>query len=347
MVASADTGPSAEAQGWCVLNGAAAINDLMDAGVYTWAASQRCSAVGLKMSGPVKCEIDVATAAESVNRMVNVILRAVEECGQVKQDACGMAAGKLTAHFSGVAAASGGVVQECPNPLQKQQNLVMRDHIRENGAGLPLNDPNWFEGEQATCAVDIKDSLNQVFEASIAISKAGKNCGKDGKCAYDAIEIISAFAGLAKYLMGTIGHCTHGALPVKDFPLTCSENIAGLTRSIMGFIADTDELQQACGLKPGFITPDSDGPKEIILVPQARLYNAKHSKDCEGDDCPRSTFFNGYSKVLTALFPVTAAVGFFAGLRLSRRSYLGHTQLREMELVEPYCDSDLQPMLAA
>merc|ERR1719440_1823185 len=100
--------------------------------------------------------MDVASAAESTNRMVNVIMRAVDECGQSTAAPCGEAASKLTAHFAGIAAASGGVVQECKNPLQKQQNLVMRDSLKANGAGLPMTDPIWPHGEQATCAVDIK-----------------------------------------------------------------------------------------------------------------------------------------------------------------------------------------------
>merc|ERR1719443_1863343 len=108
----------------------------MDAGVYSWAASQRCNKTfssGKPDGNVVKCEIDIASAAESVNRMINIIATAVDKCGSLKieHSPCGLAAGKLTAHIAGLAAASGGVVQECPNMIQKTQKLVMRDSLRK------------------------------------------------------------------------------------------------------------------------------------------------------------------------------------------------------------------------
>jgi len=262
--------------GWCVLDGASSINDMMDAGVYSWAASQRCAPQGLKANNVVKCEMDVANAAQSVTGMIDVILRAVKTCGLVNTNECGMAASKLTSHLEGIAAAAGGVVQECPNQIQKQNRLIMRDSLRANGGGMPMNDPSWPEGEHAICVVDMKDTMNELFQVSIMINRAKKGCAKDTKdkrCVYDAFSIISAFAGIGKYLMGAIGHCSSGALAVPDFPLACSEHIAGLTRAVSGFVGDTDNMVAACNGPapepvPGYI-PDTHRKTEVILIPKA------------------------------------------------------------------------------
>lgn len=335
LIVTAST--DAKSEGWCVLDGSEAVNEMMDAGVFGWAASQRCTAQYIKNANAVRCEMDVASAAEAVNRMVNIILRAVKTCGLVSTDPCGVAASKLTAHFEGIAASSGGVVQECRNPLQTKLKLTMRDSLRANGAGMPLTDPHFPQGEQTICAVDLKDSMAQVFQVSVAVSKAKKNCdAKNGKCAYDAMDIISAFAGMGKYLMGAIGHCGAVNLPVKDFPLTCSEHIAGLTRGVMGFAADADDLWNACSSgssgKSSFVPPPAPAPEEVIIVPAAapRLY-ASADKDCKGDDCNHES--SALNVALTALLPVAAVVGFVAGRR-KRSTLHNHQEIRDMEFLE-------------
>lgn len=326
-----ETGQTPTGKGWCVLNGGVAINDALDAAVYAWAASRRCAK--WKQGNIVKCEMDIASAAESTNRMVNVIINAVESCNVAKADKCGKAVGKLTAHFAGVAAASGGIVQECPNPLAKKHNLVQRDSLRKHGAGMSLADPVWPEGEQATCVVDIKNTMRQIFAASAAITKAAKNCDDSGKCVYDSFEILSAFAGLGKYVMGSLGHCSSAQHLLKNFPLTCSEHIAGLTRSVAGFAGDTDELIQACHHPvngSGFVAPSIPGPTEVIIIPEPapRLYAQDKEKALQTDASPANN-------VLLALLPITAFVSFMVGRRVSRhqdqRSYKGMLTMEEME----------------
>jgi hypothetical protein len=329
---------AASDKGWCVLNGAAAINDLMDAGVYSWAASQRCNQQALKQGNVVKCEIDIASAAESLNRMVNVIAEAVKKCGKSTDDnsACGMAAGKLTAHLAGAAAASGGVVQECPNPVQKSQHLVMRDSLRKHGGGMPLNDPRWPQGEQATCAIDLANTGDQIFKASQAITEAQRHCGKDGNCAYDALDALSAFAGLGKYLMGALGHCYDG--PLKGFPLSCSEHIANLARQTTGFIADTDELVQSCRhtqTMPPITAPPAQ--LEILKVPVAAVsklfFNQDKGAGCSGEHC--HSMFDSISTTVGALLPVAGVVCFLASVKRYRAIQQRH-QYRDMRLtVEP------------
>lgn len=339
------TTPTAYGSGWCVLNGAEAVNDLMDAGVYSWAASKRCNMTSVDAGNVVKCEVDVASAAESVNRMVNVIAVAVNKCNSddLKKDhtPCGIAAGKLTAHFAGLAAASGSVVQQCPNPIQQSQHWVTRDQLRDNGAGLPLNDPSWPQGEQATCAVDLKDSMNQVFQASNSIAEAEKHCDEHGVCAYDALDVISAFAGLGKFLLGAIGHCYKGPLPLKGFPLTCSEHITNFVRQITGFIADSDEVSQRCHHKdaPSPAPPTTSllpahkvaVPEEVVMVPVGKLY-AKEKRQSHSSQ-EMSLIPDTRTALMAVSLPVAGVASFLFGMRRARSEYRGMELVTEADVI--------------
>lgn len=318
--------------GWCVLDGTSSVNDLMDAGVYSWAASQRCTPQSIQADGPIKCEMDVASAAQSITRMISVILRSVKTCGLVSTDECGMAATKLISHLEGIAAAAGGIVQECPNPLQKQHpNWVMRDSLRQVNGGMSMADPRWPQGEHAVCVVDIKDTVNELFQATININRAKKGCDKaEHTCVYDAFSIIAAFAGMSKYVMGAVGHCSSGALPVQDFPLTCTEHISGLVRSVSGFVGDADELQAACsnrvpGPVPGYV--DSGNRKtEVFVIPHAkpssRLYQETDKVTTEEG--------SKLNMALVAFMPIVALASFVVGAR-QRQQYTSIGS-REIEL---------------
>merc|ERR1719298_5238 len=101
----------------CALNGARAVDDLLDAATYIWASVQRCQKPGTgNMKGnPILCSLDVSSAIEATNGMVNVILKAVEKCGKLEGEntKCGLQIGVLTKAFAGLAASSSGVVAKC------------------------------------------------------------------------------------------------------------------------------------------------------------------------------------------------------------------------------------------
>merc|ERR1719181_2121694 len=67
----------------------------------------------------IRCALDISSAIESVNGLVNVILKAVDKCGDLKTEnhKCGLAVGVLTESYAGLAAASSGIVAKCPNKL--------------------------------------------------------------------------------------------------------------------------------------------------------------------------------------------------------------------------------------
>merc|ERR1719482_1983000 len=107
---------SAKDTGDCGINGARAVDDLLDSATYIWASVQRCQKPKVGGSGnQVLCAMDVSAAIESVNAMVNVILKAVEDCEGLEgeNDKCGMAVGVLTKAFAGLSGSSAGVAAKC------------------------------------------------------------------------------------------------------------------------------------------------------------------------------------------------------------------------------------------
>merc|ERR1719230_1476196 len=111
----------------CALNGARAVDDLLDSATYIWASVQRCKTPGPTSHGnQILCSMDVASAIEAVNAMVNVILKGVEQCGNLEgeHEKCGLAVGVLTKTFAGVAASSSGVTAKCPNALNGNKGLT-------------------------------------------------------------------------------------------------------------------------------------------------------------------------------------------------------------------------------
>jgi hypothetical protein len=300
--------------------------------------------------------------------MINVIVASFSSCSHDVSDesACGMAVGKLTAHVAGLSAASGGVVQECPNPIQKSQNLVMRDSLRAHGAGLPLHDPK----SQAICAVDLKGSMNQIYAAATAIRQAERRCEEVGHCVYDALDVVSAFAGMGKFMMGALGHCYDGKLPLdtafghfKNFPITCSEHVTNLVHQLTGFIADADELVERCHHSPStaarsvgrrrrrrkddgsfnaaFMQTTTGIPTQVVVVPVAadgtpiaasKLYKTDGHKDCQGGVCKPKASFITPAVGLVGILPIASAVSFVAGMKRASQNRVLE-QYRDMELV--------------
>merc|ERR1719326_1964568 len=173
----------------CALNGARAVDDLLDSATYIWASVQRCQKPGAAApnnhGNQILCAMDVSSAIEAVNAMVNVILKGVEKCGDLegKNAKCGLAVGALTKTFAGVAASSSGVTAKCPNALNGNKGLTFL-----------VNDPNVNEGQSALasaaqqasfaqCIVNVKDLTKSIFKASKRLVTVKQNCagGNDDK----------------------------------------------------------------------------------------------------------------------------------------------------------------------
>jgi len=279
-IAALVAGADLEAQGECAVDGAEAVSDLMDSTMFIWASIARCGHKGEQ----VKCEVNIASAIESVNSMINVILGAVNKCGNLHSahKECGMAAGRLTKSVAGLTAASGGIAQKCTNGFKGTKH------------GL-----NWNHGAGAQCVVNLKSSAKSLFKAIKALMRVKKNC-KDAEsraCASNSLQIVAAFAGLGEFLAGTIGHCTNG----NSDDVECAEQIESLVHHTAKVSENGVDLSKACEVQIAEIVPD------LVEVQVPRLYSEENQMEAE------QSSISSPNLLLGAFLPVTAIVSFVGG----------------------------------
>jgi hypothetical protein len=182
----------AQDQAQCAVDGATAVNDLSDAAMFIWAASKRC---GNPADSQVKCEIDITSAAQGATNMIATIVAAVADCGAITTESaeCAAAVTELTGAAAGLAAASGGIVDACPNSLKIPSGLPDDGTAQQTNLGL--------------CIIDAKGAMGSLFSASKYMSQAA-NCKQNGGCSDTAINIISALADMGSNLAESVNDCT-------------------------------------------------------------------------------------------------------------------------------------------
>lgn len=207
----------------CSINAARAVDEMMDSIVYIWASVQRCSTPG----SIINCEIDVASSAQSVNAMVNVLIQALKDCNGLETNECGVAAGYLTQASAGLAAAGGGVVDKCHS--KQSYGATGRYQV-------------------ALCIVNVKDATRSLLFAVQKIIQAQKVCKEDEElCAADSTYIVSAFSGMAQYISGAIGRCSKGPLgSAHDINAACSEQATSFVRYASLFASSATKMSKAC-----------------------------------------------------------------------------------------------------
>jgi len=282
-----------EQQGDCVVDGAEAVSDLMDSTMFIWASIQRCGDHAGKGGQEVRCEIAISSAIESVNSMINVILKAVDKCGDLhgKNKKCGLAAGRLTKSIAGLAAASGGIAEKCPNAPSNKGALTWN----KNSMQTPM------------CVVNLKNSAKSLFKAIKALMKVKNNCevGLSRKCASNSLRIIGAFAGLGEYLAGTVGQCTSGS---THQDIKCDEQIQKLVKETTQVAQAGIDLSKACEAE---VPALGHLPAQVVEVQVPRLYE----QDSEKANAPSASA----NLMLGAFLPVTAIVSFVGGRFYSNR----------------------------
>lgn len=301
--------------GHCVLNGGLAMNDVADAAVFGWAATERCGKAGEE----AKCEIDVASAVESVTGMMEIILKAAKQCHALHTEnrACGFAATSLTKSLAGLAAASGGIIQQCPNAIEQKEGLSMRDHMTY---AQEVSNRKWAHATGATCLLDVKDSMRQLLKAITKMIKAGKDCDDDHKdCSYDVLGVVAALGGMGRYLMGAVGHCSHAPLPAA-FPLACAEQIDSLISHLTAVAAGGQEIHAKCVTK---IKPEEIIEEVKVMVPASAAGKAAAGRlyDDEKKDKVNATpleFASPMAITMATLLPLTAVLSFILGARFAK-----------------------------
>jgi len=246
-----------------------------NAGVYLWAAIERCPK-GAAASDDIKCEIDVASAVQSVTDMANIIAKSVDSCAGglgAGNAQCGMAAGSLISAASGLAAGAGSLT-----------------HWIEKGTtgGNAVTDATTLR--TGKCIVNAKSVMSDIFQVAAAIKAAQAGCADDGAevCAAKTLSVVSILSGLGSAIANVVGFCT----PQDD-------KTARMSGDIMGLVGVLDKVAQA-GI----------AVNQQCQVSPARLYSSVAMQSTSDHGSVSMS-----SLVAFALIPMAAIIGFAGGRR--------------------------------
>jgi hypothetical protein len=299
---------------YCALDGARAVDDLIDSATYIMASITRCRDVNNASdveSDSIRCALDISSTIESVNKAVNVILKAVASCGGLQGESpkCGMAVGELTRSMAGLSAASAGIIANCPNSLNNNTPLDTWGSSLEKGSryssltGINANNSftnyGGFSNHFGQCLIDVKDTVKSLFKATARILTVTDNCADihSPACNKNVAKIVAAFSDMGSYLAGAVGKCSNDTktdveAECAQYSLKLADALADVDRSAAG-------MQMGCG-----------------LVANPRLYSALEEDD---EDVSAAGSSSGpLTFALAAVLPITAVVGYVAGKRLAR-----------------------------
>lgn len=283
------TAATGAAAGSCLTSakekGMLAGNDLLDAAVYSFAASKRCVSQGQE----VKCEVDVSEAMHSTLSLINNVLKLLNDCDLLHtyNKDCGIAASELVETVAGLAAGVGRTIQHCPQG--------------------PPDDPNdsTFPVEYvAKCTVYVKDAATSIFKAISAIMAITACDADSAKCkgtkAQNALLVAQVLAGLGSYLSGSVGYCakvvsdlTGVESKINSKAALCAEGVNDVVKFSAMLARDGIDLSKKCyDTKP------------------ARLYKETQGVAFEASASP--------NLLLMACLPVTAILSFLGGRMASK-----------------------------
>lgn len=230
----------AKANASCVLDSLGSVDQLMDDGLYIWAAIERCgNGQTVNTGGIVACEVDVAGAAASVAGVLKFILRAVDDCQLIKSlnHRCASEALLLGQSISQLVRASGAVLQKCDGKIFNAGGM-----FQPVNTSLPL--------KYATCAVDVKNSMASVSKAIAYIYNVKDACAKDSlACTDNAVAIISALSQLSLYVVGAVSACS----PMANLPAWtgCATHVASLVAELLDIARASSRVNKFCKTSPG------------------------------------------------------------------------------------------------
>jgi hypothetical protein len=212
---------SAQDELTCAIDGAGSLNDATNAGVYLWAATERCPK-GAAASDDIKCEIDVASAVQSVTDMASIIAKAVDSCAGglgAGNAQCGMAAGSLVSAASGLAAGAGSLTHWIKDGTAADNAVTAVTTLRTG-----------------SCIVDAKSVMSGIFQAASAIKAAQAGCAAGGgeACAAKTLSVVSVLSGLGSAIAHVVGDCSPQA-----------DKTASMSGDIMGLVGVLDKVAQA------------------------------------------------------------------------------------------------------
>jgi hypothetical protein len=285
----------------CALHGAEAVDEMLDSALYIMASVVRCD-----NDQTIRCALDISSAVESVNAMVNVILKAVNKCGSLNTEHadCGLAVGVLTRSMAGLSAASAGIVARCPNKLNGGHALATVGDAMESANRYGTNGGDrayktaGFGSQFGQCIINIKDTMKSLFKAIKRIMTVKHNCKHpDSKhCAHNVAKIVASFTALGEYLSGALGKCTVASNPDMSKDALCAQMSLRLIHHV-------DNVDRA----------GTNMARHCDLTAAERLY----LEDEDGEPIAPATN-NSATFALAALLPMTAVLSFVAGKRLAK-----------------------------
>jgi hypothetical protein len=266
---------------------------MLDSALYIMASVVRCD-----NGQTIRCALDVSSAVESVNAMVNVILKAVNKCGTLNTEHadCGLAVGVLTRSMAGLSAASAGIVARCPNKLNGGHALATVGDAVESanryGGDHPYKTAG-FSSQFGQCIINIKDTMKSLFKAIKRIMTVKDNCEdpKSKHCAHNVAKIVASFTALGEYLSGALGKCTAGDMSADAL---CAQMSLRLIHHV-------DNVDRA----------GTNMARHCDLTAAERLY-------LDGEDEVSTPASNSATLALAALLPITAVMSFVMGKRLAK-----------------------------
>merc|ERR1712072_650540 len=241
------------------------------------------------------------------NAMVNVILKAVEDCDGLEgeEPKCGLAVGVLTKSFAGLSAGSAGIKAKCVDHLTF---LVQKPGVNNGQKALNSAAQAASFGQ---CLVDVKDTVKSLFKATKRILTVKHNCNghHERHCAHNALKIVASFSAMGQYLAAAVGRCSpHTAknAALRD-EAQCTEQVMELTRHLHNVGRASIDLNKYCE------------------VGEQRLYQLEHGVEVQGTTGGSATL------ALAALLPFTAVLSFVGGFRFAKTRGLSHESLVEVE----------------
>lgn len=270
----------------CSINAARAMDEMMDSALWTWTSVERCKQEGTAPGHGLRCEMDISRAAESIAGMANVIVHALEDCGSIRGDQCGIAAGKFIQSAAGMSAAAGGIWKVCAKGTG-----ILNPAAKPNAEPRPL-------GKWAWCLLDAKDSLRSLMKAVQRSQHAQALCEKSADdCGAVSTGIISAIAALGEYATAAVGHC-QPTVPAHAYELACSSQVMMALRHTSQLASDGSLMASDC------------------KASASRLYelDAKHKEE---DEETKNGLLSVTSMSLMML-PIAAVMSFLAGKRFGK-----------------------------
>jgi hypothetical protein len=277
----------------CALNFGSFADGSLDAVVYTWSATKRCSTTyqGTSQSFPgVACVEDVASSIQSILGVLDNMIAMLKGCHIVKKKVpmmtrCIGAVTDLVANTAGLVAASAKVTDEC-------------------SPGAPAAEVNNRFTPLGYCLAQIGNSMKGLLASTVTLSQLAKKQCQGQQCVGHILALIDIASKFGASVASAFDRCDQsqiGGIGSRNQPAMCAADIFSVIGSLAGLADKGYAVAQACTVPPG------------ASAAYPRLYEG-------GPILPLADSGTGNSMtiVFAVALPLTAVVSVFFGMRLAR-----------------------------